>query len=77
MILLHHFGSAGEAFFLNPELITTVESKPDTIVHLITGQEMYVKESPAELVEKVREWRCSLLNPDSLLKSYDLSAEEQ
>jgi len=33
MILLHHFGSEGAAFYLNPELITTVEAEPDTIVH--------------------------------------------
>jgi flagellar protein FlbD len=65
MILLHHFGSEGAPFYLNPELITTVEAKPDTIVHLITGQEMYIRETPIQLVELVHSWRSSLFSLDA------------
>lgn len=71
MILLHHFGSEGAPFYLNPELITTVEAKPDTIVHLITGQEMYVRETPEQLVELVRDWRSSLFRLGTLLPEGD------
>ena len=67
MILLHHFGVEGEQFFLNPELIIKIESKPDTIVHLITGQELYVRENPRDVVELVREWRSSLFDATRLL----------
>ena len=71
MILLHHFGADGEPFFLNPELIITVESKPDTIVHLITGQEVYVQEEPQAIVELVREWRSSLFRDTKVIMQED------
>lgn len=67
MISLHHFGVDGEQFFLNPELIIKIESKPDTIVHLITGQELYVRENPRDIVELVREWRSSLFDATRLI----------
>ena len=69
MILLHHFGSSGEPFFLNPELIITVESKPDTIIRLITGQEVYVQEDPAKIVDLVRDWRSSLFKMSTILSA--------
>jgi len=71
MILLHKFGKESEPFYLNPELIITVEARPDTIVHLITGQEVYVKEQPTEIVELVRNWRSSLFSDTKVLHSGD------
>lgn len=74
MILLHRFGKDSEPFYLNPELIITVESRPDTIIHLITGQEVYVKEQPTEIVELVRHWRSSLFSDTKILAG---EAEEE
>jgi flagellar protein FlbD len=67
MILLHHFGSDGEPFYLNPELIISIEEKPDTIIRLLTGQELYVQENPSQIVDLVRDWRSSLLNMNAFL----------
>jgi flagellar protein FlbD len=40
----------GTSFILNPELIETIESTPDTIIAVVTGRKYIVKES----VEDVR-----------------------
>jgi len=69
MILLHHFGVDGEPFYLNPELIISIEEKPDTIIRLLTGQELYVQEAPSQIVGLVRDWRSSLLNMSSIMNS--------
>ncbi len=41
---------------LNAELIKTVESTPDTLITLINGDRMMVKESMAEVVRKAVEY---------------------
>ena len=40
-----------EKFFLNCELIETVESKPDTVITLRSGKLYIVSESPAEVLD--------------------------
>jgi flagellar protein FlbD len=45
---------------LNSDLIEHVEATPDTVVSLTTGQKILVLESPAEIVERVVEFRRSL-----------------
>jgi uncharacterized protein YlzI (FlbEa/FlbD family) len=61
MIALHRLGHAGEPFHLNPDLIVTAESNPDTVVTLSTGTRLLVTETPAEVATAVREWRASVL----------------
>jgi flagellar protein FlbD len=51
---------------LNSDLIEHIEATPDTVITLTTGQRITVLESAAELVERVRVWRHSLLLPDHL-----------
>ncbi len=41
---------------LNAELIKTVESTPDTLITLINGDRMMVKESVEEIVRKAVEY---------------------
>lgn len=40
----------GERFVLNAELIRTVEESPDTIITLINGDHIVVRENMAEIV---------------------------
>jgi flagellar protein FlbD len=61
MITLHRLGHWDEPFQLNPDLIATVESVPDTILRLTTGKRVMVDESPDEVVAAIREWRASVL----------------
>lgn len=42
---------------LNSDLIEHIEAAPDTIICLTTGQKMIVRESPAEVIDKVVHFR--------------------
>lgn len=51
MIELTRFN--GEQFVLNSDLIEMVEATPDTVIRLTSGKKLLVKESVAEVVERV------------------------
>ena len=61
MITLHRLGGEGEPFVLNPDLISTIEAHPDTVVTLTTERRHVVVETVDQVVEAVREWRVSVL----------------
>lgn len=42
----------GTIFFINPDMILTLESTPDTVISLTTGEKLVVKESPQELIDR-------------------------
>ena len=42
----------GSIFFINPDLIVTVEPTPDTVITLTTGDKFVVRETPDELIER-------------------------
>ncbi|MFQ5425069.1 MAG: flagellar FlbD family protein [Phycisphaerae bacterium] len=42
----------GKPFVMNAELIKTIESTPDTMVTLISGEHLVVKESVEEVVRR-------------------------
>ena len=46
-----------EPFVLNADLIEHLESTPDTVISLITGQKLMVLESADEVVGRVIEYR--------------------
>jgi flagellar protein FlbD len=46
----------GDRFVLNAELIRTVEENPDTVITLINGDHMVVKEPMREIVRLVIEY---------------------
>jgi len=61
MILLHRLGRGREAYYVNPDLIQTIEAAPDTHVTLTTGTRYLVEETPDEVVTAVRAWRVRVL----------------
>ena len=61
MIRLHRLGHPEEDFLLNPDLILSIESTPDTTVTLTTHTKLIVSERPDEVVDLVRAWRASIL----------------
>jgi flagellar protein FlbD len=61
MIRLHRLGGSEHEFDLNPDLVLTVESTPDTTVTLTTGTKLVVAESPDSVTAAVREWRVGIL----------------
>lgn len=53
----------GTKFYLNPELIQTVEETPDTIVTLINSKKIIVKNTSQEIAELFIEYRRKTLAP--------------
>ena len=50
----------GRSFVLNAELIRTIESNPDTVITLTSGEKLVVKETTEEIVERVIRYGRSL-----------------
>jgi len=61
MIALHRLAHADEPYYLNPDLIVSVEAHPDTVVTLTTGTKVLVVEAPEAIAELVCAWRSSVL----------------
>ena len=59
MILLTRL--KGAAFALNPDLIERADSTPDTVVTLVDGTKYVVAEPVHILVERVRDFRASVI----------------
>ncbi len=47
----------GVMYWLNPHMIETVESKPDTTVTLTGGKTLIVRETPEELLAEIVRYR--------------------
>jgi len=56
---------------LNADLIKFVEESPDTVITLVTGEKVVVRESAEQVVEKVVEFRRLLLT-NSVLIGYPI-----
>jgi flagellar protein FlbD len=53
---------------LNCDLIEHVETTPDTVISLTTGQKLMVLESAEEIIERVVKYRRSILSCQALNK---------
>lgn len=51
----------GRAIVLNSDLIKTAEASPDTMLTLITGEKLIVRENCDEVVERIIAYRARLL----------------
>ena len=51
----------GAPMVLNSDLIKTAEASPDTMLTLINGEKLIVREDTAEIVERVIAYRARLL----------------
>ncbi len=51
----------GKPLVLNSDLIKTAESSPDTMLTLINGEKLIVREGTAEVVERILAYRARLL----------------
>ena len=62
MITLNRLGHTDEPFQLNPDMIVTVESTPDTVIALATGAKVVVGETPEEVAAAVHAYRAGVLS---------------
>jgi flagellar protein FlbD len=51
----------GNPMVLNSDLVKTAEASPDTMLTLITGEKLIVRETCAEVLERVMDYRAKLL----------------
>lgn len=51
----------GEALGLNADLIERVEAMPDTVVTLVDGKKLLVRESVEEVIDRVMAYQASIL----------------
>ena len=51
----------GTAIVLNSDLVKTIESSPDTMLTLINGEKLIVREETEDVVERVLAYRARLL----------------
>jgi len=62
MITLNRLGHNDEPFQLNPDMIVTIESTPDTVIALATGAKVVVGETPEQVAAAVRAYRTEMLS---------------
>jgi len=52
----------GTAIIVNSDLIKTAEASPDTMLTLINGEKLIVRESPGVVIDRVVAYRARLLS---------------
>ncbi|GAB4029543.1 MAG: flagellar FlbD family protein [Elusimicrobiota bacterium] len=57
----------GSEIAVNAELIESVEAAPDTVINLATGNRFIVKDSMAEVIAKVVEYRKQVYSSKSVV----------
>lgn len=61
---------------LNCDLIEHIETTPDTVISLTTGEKMMVLESTDEIIERIIRYRRSILAPEHLERGAPAGAVE-
>lgn len=64
MILVHRLD--GAPFYLNAELVETVEATPDTVIVLVNGHKYIVRERVEEVIARILNYRRFLFTGVSL-----------
>ena len=67
MIVLHRL--RGEDFFLNADLVESVEEMPDTVVTLVDGRRIVVSDTADVIAQRIVEYRASILVSASQMRS--------
>ena len=62
MIPLHRLTHPDEPVYVNPDLISTIEANPDTVVTFVNASKLVVAESPVEVTELVCDWRARVVS---------------
>jgi len=63
-----------QALAVNSDLIKFVEQSPDTLITLVTGEKIVVRESAEEVLARVIEFRRSVLQGLPIASAWDSSS---
>lgn len=66
----------GHPIVINAELIKFVEQNPDTVITLVTGDKMVVREAAPEVMRRVLTYRRNLLRADAYLSCPDVPQDD-
>jgi uncharacterized protein YlzI (FlbEa/FlbD family) len=61
VIRLHRLSARAEVFYLNPDLIVSIDSTPDTVMTLTTHQKVLVSDAPEDVVAAIAAWRSGII----------------
>lgn len=61
LILVHRLGKDNEELVVNVDQIEFVEGHSDTVLSMVNGRKIIIKESKEEVIKKVVEFRRSIL----------------
>ncbi len=61
MIPLHRLTHPDDPVYVNPDLISTIEANPDTVVTFVNASKLVVAESAGEVTELVCDWRARVV----------------
>lgn len=77
--MIHVTRLNNEEFIVNADLIEFIEKTPDTVLTLVTGKKLMVRESSDEIVQRILEYRKSagMLHLGPAVCALDTEAEEQ
>lgn len=53
----------GSPMVVNVDQIAWIEGRPDTVISMMNGEKLIVRESPDELVERAREFKRDIASP--------------
>lgn len=59
MILVHRL--RGNAVWLNPDLIESIEQTPDTVITLVDGRRAVVADDIDEILDRITEFRAAVI----------------
>jgi flagellar protein FlbD len=62
MIPVHRLTHPDEPVYVNPDLISTIEANPDTVLTFVNASKLVVAESPGEVTELVCDWRARVVS---------------
>jgi flagellar protein FlbD len=61
----------GSIFFLNPDMILSLEQTPDTIITLTSGEKLLVKESPSQIIDRFVAFKRRIVSELPVVTAYD------
>jgi flagellar protein FlbD len=61
---------------INSDLIEFIESLPDTIISLVTGKKIMIKESSDDIIQKVAEFKRLSSRPNVSKKATHIQGED-
>ncbi|GAW64791.1 flagellar protein FlbD [Ligilactobacillus acidipiscis DSM 15836] len=75
MILLTSF--KGKEFYLNPDLIYRIDETPDTVITLVDGKTLVVRDTVFEIREAIIEYRHRIFSGENLFEGNNEGNNEE